>query len=53
VSIIKSISTKKDESLPTANTCFHYFKLPEYSSKEVLKERLSTSIKFGQGFQLT
>ena len=53
MSIIKLVSNKKDELLPTSNTCFHYLKLPEYSSKKILKERLLTSIKYGQGFQLT
>eukprot|EP01080_Neovahlkampfia_damariscottae_P010476 gene10476-2998_t len=53
LSIIKLVSTKKDEVLPTSNTCFHYLKLSEYSSKKVLKERLFTSMKYGQGFQLT
>lgn len=33
---------RKDEEggFPSVNTCVHYLKLPEYSSEEVLKERL-------------
>jgi E3 ubiquitin-protein ligase TRIP12 len=36
-----------DEVLPSVMTCTHYFKLPEYSSREVLKERLLTAIEKG------
>jgi E3 ubiquitin-protein ligase TRIP12 len=40
-------SKKVDKLLPTVSTCAHYFKLPEYSSQEVLKERLLTAIEKG------
>lgn len=43
-----------DGMLPSASTCFHYLKLPQYSSKEVLEERLLKAITEGQGsFDLT
>lgn len=43
-----------DECLPSVMTCFNYFKLPMYSSKEILRERLMTAITDGQGsFDLT
>ncbi|KAL5009008.1 hypothetical protein ScPMuIL_014589 [Solemya velum] len=29
-----------DSSYPSVNTCVHYLKLPEYSSEEILKQRL-------------
>ena len=29
-----------DGSYPSVNTCVHYLKLPEYSSEEVLRDRL-------------
>ncbi len=29
-----------DGSYPSVNTCVHYLKLPDYSSKEVLRSRL-------------
>ena len=29
-----------DSSYPSVNTCVHYLKLPEYSSEEILRERL-------------
>lgn len=38
-----------DDYLPTVMTCVNYFKLPNYSSKEVLKERLKTAISEGSG----
>jgi E3 ubiquitin-protein ligase HECTD1 len=40
-----------NSSYPSVNTCVHYLKLPEYSSEEVLRERLlaATSAK---GFHL-
>lgn len=32
-------------SYPSVNTCVHYLKLPDYSSEEILKERLLTATK--------
>eukprot|EP00116_Pleurobrachia_bachei_P014357 sb/3474619/ len=40
-----------DSSLPSVNTCVHYLKLPEYSSKELLRERLLQSTQ-EKGFHL-
>ena len=37
-----------DTLLPSVMTCVHYLKLPEYSSKEKLVEKLSLAIKEGQ-----
>jgi len=43
-----------DETLPTAATCTNYFKLPAYSSKKIMKERLVLAITEGQeGFLLS
>lgn len=37
--------------LPTAHTCFNQLDLPEYSTEEVLREKLLVAIKEGgQGF---
>lgn len=36
-----------NETLPTASVCFNYLKLPEYSSKEILKEKLLLAISEG------
>eukprot|EP00053_Salpingoeca_punica_P020085 m.207429 g.207429 ORF g.207429 m.207429 type:complete len:2206 (+) comp17789_c0_seq4:215-6832(+) len=40
-----------DHSFPSVNTCAHYLKLPEYSSAEVLKEKLLLAIST-KGFHL-
>jgi E3 ubiquitin-protein ligase TRIP12 len=43
-----------DEALPTASTCVHYFKLPPYSSKDVMRDRLEVAITAGYlGFDLS
>jgi hypothetical protein len=45
---------KPDETLPTAATCANYFKLPPYSSKAVLRERVILAINEAQeGFLLS
>ncbi|KAA0200679.1 hypothetical protein HAZT_HAZT004118 [Hyalella azteca] len=38
------------DRLPTAHTCFNVLLLPEYGSKEKLKDRLMKAIKYSQGF---
>uniref|UniRef100_K3WXK9 HECT-type E3 ubiquitin transferase n=1 Tax=Globisporangium ultimum (strain ATCC 200006 / CBS 805.95 / DAOM BR144) TaxID=431595 RepID=K3WXK9_GLOUD len=38
-----------DAVLPSASTCTNYLKLPEYSTREVMKERLLYCIHEGQG----
>mmetsp|Transcript_15857 Transcript_15857/g.33917 ORF Transcript_15857/g.33917 Transcript_15857/m.33917 type:complete len:980 (-) Transcript_15857:729-3668(-) len=38
-----------DAYLPSVMTCANYLKLPDYSSKAVMKERLLTAISEGQG----
>ena len=40
-----------DGSYPSVNTCVHYLKLPEYSSAEILRERLLAAT-FEKGFHL-
>ncbi|KAH0790487.1 E3 ubiquitin-protein ligase UPL4-like isoform X5 [Histomonas meleagridis] len=43
-----------DDTLPSVMTCSNYFKMPEYSNRETLKERLLYAINEGQGtFLLT
>lgn len=39
--------------LPSASTCFNILKLPAFSSKAVLKEKLLYSINSGAGFELS
>jgi ubiquitin-protein ligase E3 C len=42
-----------DSRLPSASTCFNILKLPIYSSKNILKEKLLVSIRSGAGFDLS
>ncbi|CAF0831634.1 unnamed protein product [Brachionus calyciflorus] len=41
------------DKLPTAHTCFNVLLLPEYSSKEKLKEKLLKAIQYSRGFGLS
>lgn len=38
-----------DDYLPSVMTCVNYLKMPDYSTLDVLSERLSLAIKEGQG----
>jgi E3 ubiquitin-protein ligase HECTD1 len=40
-----------DQSYPSVNTCHHYVKMPEYSDKERLKEKLLRAVET-KGFHL-
>ena len=40
-----------DGSYPSVNTCVHYLKLPDYSTEEIMKERLLTATR-EKGFHL-
>ena len=42
-----------DEFLPTASTCVNLLKLPEYSSKLIMRERLLYAIESAAGFELS
>jgi len=43
-----------DDRLPTASTCFNLLKIPDYSSKEVLEERLHVALHYGsEGFSFS
>eukprot|EP01105_Mastigella_eilhardi_P018724 TRINITY_DN435_c0_g1_i1.p1 TRINITY_DN435_c0_g1~~TRINITY_DN435_c0_g1_i1.p1 ORF type:complete len:1502 (+),score=362.71 TRINITY_DN435_c0_g1_i1:242-4507(+) len=43
-----------DHYLPSVNCCFYYLKLPNYSCKEVMRQKLLYTIRNGQGsFDLT
>ncbi|CAF3376667.1 unnamed protein product, partial [Rotaria sp. Silwood2] len=41
-----------DIHLPVSHTCFNILDLPSYSSKEILKAKLSEAIQHNQGFNL-
>ncbi|KAI9769081.1 MAG: Ubiquitin fusion degradation protein 4 [Geoglossum simile] len=38
-----------DDYLPSVMTCVNYLKLPDYTSLEIMRERLNVAIKEGQG----
>lgn len=38
-----------DDYLPTVMTCVNYFKLPNYSSEKILRERLKMAVMEGSG----
>ena len=40
-----------DRSFPSVNTCVHYLKLPEYSSEDILRDRLLAAT-MEKGFHL-
>lgn len=42
-----------DERLPTAGTCMNLLKLPKYSNKATLRDKLRYSIHNGLGFELS
>jgi ubiquitin-protein ligase E3 C len=50
---IQRVDCSDDLRLPSASTCFNILKLPNYSSKAVMKEKLLTSIQSGAGFDLS
>ncbi|KAH9252281.1 hypothetical protein BASA81_009883 [Batrachochytrium salamandrivorans] len=43
----------QDLPLPTSSTCFNTLKLPNYSSKQVLKQKLLQAIHSNAGFELS
>ncbi|XP_039256080.2 ubiquitin-protein ligase E3B-like [Styela clava] len=51
------ISTKKQSGqkhrLPTASTCFNLLKLPNYPSKDILRDKLKQAIANNTGFELS
>jgi len=51
LTVVRKEGEGGDACLPSVNTCVHYLKLPEYSSKQVLMERLLQSTQ-EKGFHL-
>jgi ubiquitin-protein ligase E3 C len=43
----------KNSRLPTSQTCMNLLKLPNYQSKQLLKEKLLAAVEAGAGFELT
>lgn len=44
---------KDVERLPSASTCFHTLKLPNYRRRATLKQKLLQAIGSGAGFELS
>ena len=45
LTVVKKISTTENEGYPSVNTCVHFLKLPEYSSEQILYERLMAATR--------
>ena len=52
LTLVISKNGDSDEQLPTSHTCFNHLLLPEYSTFQILKNRLLTAIQNAQGFGL-
>ena len=50
---IQRVECDDNSRLPTASTCFNVLKLPNYSSKEKLREKLIVAIRSESGFELS
>jgi hypothetical protein len=50
---IQRVDCHDDQRLPTSSTCFNILKLPTYSCKKILKEKLLLSIRSKSGFDLS
>ncbi|XP_071795349.1 E3 ubiquitin-protein ligase HECTD1-like isoform X3 [Asterias amurensis] len=50
LTIVRKVDAN-DSTYPSVNTCVHYLKLPEYSTEEILRERL-LSATYEKGFHL-
>lgn len=51
---ITRVSYIQERSLPTAATCFHLLKLPDYPNRQLLNKNLHTAIVYGsEGFAFT
>mmetsp|Transcript_13901 Transcript_13901/g.11875 ORF Transcript_13901/g.11875 Transcript_13901/m.11875 type:complete len:90 (+) Transcript_13901:3574-3843(+) len=46
--VVKIYNNGNNTKLPEAHTCFYEIVLPNYSSKEILKEKLMTAITAGR-----
>ena len=48
LTVVKKLcDTNPDAHFPSANTCFHFLKLPEYSSQDILLTRLNSALQHG------
>lgn len=47
LTVVRKVCEDPDNHYPSANTCFHFLKLPEYSSRQRLEEQLLTALNAG------
>ncbi|OQV15075.1 E3 ubiquitin-protein ligase HECTD1 [Hypsibius exemplaris] len=45
LTVVKKLTRDQDEGYPSVNTCVHFLKLPEYSSEDVLYQRLMAATR--------
>ncbi|GET92467.1 hypothetical protein, conserved [Leishmania tarentolae] len=45
---MKDMESKNQQTLPSCNTCFLYLKLPPYTTREIMKERLLLAVTEGR-----
>ncbi len=50
---IMNLSNKDTSRLPTSSTCFNLLKLPNYSKKSTLRDKLRYAIRSNAGFELS
>ena len=50
--IVIMVQGLDDSRLPSAHTCFNHLILPQYSSKEVMREKIVKAIEHHEGFGL-
>lgn len=50
---LQRIECSDDSRLPSASTCFNILKLPTYSNKTIMKDRLLQAIRSESGFDLS
>lgn len=48
LTIVRKMADNADDFLPSVMTCVNYLKLPEYSSIDVMRDKLSLAIREGQ-----
>lgn len=46
--VLENSDITDDDPLPTVLTCTHYFKLPAYSTKQIMKEKLMKAVMEGR-----
>ena len=54
IKISRKESSNNNTDLPSANTCFHHLKLPNYTSVEMMREKIIFAIENGKNsFELS